>query len=56
MRTGSYGIKYNVYNDAIFFIENKGMTMEIVLNKSDLKKLIRLLEAVHMDKLIGGEE
>lgn len=54
MMEKAYGIKYNDFGEAYLFIMTGGQTMQIELNKTDLKKLIRLLEAVQMDKLLNG--
>lgn len=54
MMEKAYGIKYNDFGEAYLFIVSNGHTMQIELNKSELKKLIRLLEAVQMDKLLNG--
>lgn len=54
--TGMYGLKYNLNGDVSLFIEKDGHIMQIELDRQSIKKLVALLKAAEMEKLIAGEE
>ena len=53
---GMYGLKYNLDGEVSLFLESDGQIMQVELDREAIRKLVALLKAAELEKVIGGEK